>query len=57
MDAIEKHPAGAKAQRLFVALAARLKSCPDASGLFIGFLGSLLSQQFFWRLRQSWLKP
>jgi hypothetical protein len=36
----ENHPAGAKAQRFFVTFMARLKSCPDASGLFIKFLAA-----------------
>jgi hypothetical protein len=36
-----ENPAGAEADADFVALAARLKSCPDASGFDLGFSSNL----------------
>jgi hypothetical protein len=36
-------PQGLKPNLFYLHLAARLKSCPDASGLFIEFFGSLKS--------------
>jgi hypothetical protein len=40
-ESYEEKPAEAKAQLILWALSARLKSCPDASGIFIEFFRNL----------------
>jgi hypothetical protein len=40
----EEHTAGAKAQVYFAGFAARLKSCPDTSGLNLEFFRRVISR-------------